>query len=255
MTKAVNRDVWARPYVLSALAETLGRDPYASEVYALQANTRLESNYGRGWKSPPHAPDMVDSMNMGAVQCTAHWPQYGTKPKSGPMPNLSAHPVPSAVPGCCALAVDSTPSEDRKTRLWYTGPYRCYADPAEAFAHVARILLRMKVIGDGSVAVTQRTLYAVAERMFDRRYYEGIPGTRAEKIADRTLGLRNNSAGIARALGELPGLGDVPTTDRVMVAPSRGPALPGPLPVIETTPDNIAAIAADLARRSLRNND
>jgi hypothetical protein len=40
-----------------------------------------------------------------------------------------------------------------------------------------------------------------------------------------------------------------------MQVPLRGPALPGPLPVIETTPENIAALAADLARKSLRDSD
>ena len=246
---AKSRDVWARPYVLRALRVVLGRDPYAAEVYALQANTRLESGYGRGWRSPPHAPDMVGSLNMGAVQCVTHWKQFGTKPKAGPMPNLQNHPTPSAVPGCCALAVDSTPSPDRKTQLWYTGPYRCYADPAEAFEHVARILLRQRVIGDGSASVTHRTFHAVAERMFDAGYYQGIPGTREEKIADRALGLSRNSNGIAKALNESPGLGDRPVPERVIYA---GPALPGPAPVIENTPENVAALAADLARKARR---
>jgi hypothetical protein len=244
--------VWARPYVLRALAGVLGRDPYAAEVYALQGVTRLESYYGAGWRSPPHAPDMVASLNMGAVQCTKHWAQFGTKPAAGPMPNLQHHVVPSAVPGCCALAVDSRPAPDGKTRLWYVGPYRCYADPTEAFAHVARILLRMNVIGSASASVTSRTFRSVSTRMFEARYYEGPPGSREEKIAYHETALSRNCAAISKALAEQPGLGQSPVPERVIQAPPTGPALPGPLPVIEADDDNIAAIAADLARRVIR---
>jgi hypothetical protein len=61
--------------------------------------------------------------------------------------------------------------------------------------------------------------------------------------------LSRNSNGIAKALNESPGLGDRPVPERVIYA---GPALPGPAPVIENTPENVAALAADLARKARR---
>jgi hypothetical protein len=66
-----NRDAWARIILERAFAAEFGRHATLSEMQALQAIGRQESNYGKAWeKSGAHNPDgkAVGSNNWGGVQ-------------------------------------------------------------------------------------------------------------------------------------------------------------------------------------------
>ncbi len=141
------------------------------------------------------------------------------------MPNLQDHPTPSAVEGCCALCVDSTPTE--KGRSWYIGPYLTSDDPVEGFATIARTLLRMEVIGDNGVARSCRTYESVSRRMRERNYYEGQTTDKNEAILAHCGALMRHGKAIASILGRSEGLGVVlPTPYDVEIAippPWKGP--------------------------------
>jgi hypothetical protein len=206
------REQWAREIVVSALAAELGRDPYAAEVYAVQAVSRLETGYGLQWKGAG-----IGSNNWGAITAGAKWT------------------------GDTFEHRDSYPNSQGEN-VWYVTKFRKYAAHEDGARDVVRFLLRMGVIGSDGTATKLRTFDAVSRQLYVRGYYKGFGATDEERIAHHRTAVANGCAVIARALGESPGLGDRPMPERVIVAPSRGPELPGPPPVIDSDRTLKAAI-------------
>ncbi len=199
----------ARAIILRAWPTVItDRAPTLAEVYAVQAVSLGESSYGGGWAGHGHAPDAVTSHNWGAIQCRTHWSKYRVDvsqfprdPKTG-RPDLSSHPVPSAEPGHCFLAVDSSPTKEGQK--WYAGTYRWYATDDEGAADVIRLLERMNVL---KTARESRHVWSVSARMYDAGYYQGFSTDRTTAINQHAKGMAQRVDTIAKALGEQPGLG------------------------------------------------
>ncbi len=199
-------ELWAQWCACMALQDLLGRLPMAAEAYALQSVCRIETLYGLGWKSPPHARDMVGSNNMGANQCREHWKQYSHVYGPGKMPDLSNIQTPSARPGCCALVVDSSPSAQGPS--WYSGPYKINPDPIAAFKAVANIMIKMGAI---EIARITCAVEPVSRALYRGGYYQGRHHNDPEaNIQDHAAALGAAVRAIALALVESPGLGGDP---------------------------------------------
>lgn len=199
----------------------LGRDPYRSECAAVHAVSDLETNCGAGWKGPG-----VGSNNWGAVQATKAWRAAGGKV----FEYRDTHPNPDG------------------TSTSYAVGFRVYDSPLDGCRDVVQILIRMGVLGDAGVAHTERTIGAVSRRMYQKGYYEGFGKTPEDRIANHARTLGNVAARAARELGEPPGLVSAPPLPADIVI-HLGPELPGPAPVIELTPEQLAALAADALRK------
>jgi hypothetical protein len=187
---------------------------------------------------------MVGSNNVGSVQCVVHSKQF-FKRYGSQRPDLSKHPVPSAVAGCCALAVDSSPVNGGNS--FYVTTYKTYADPQEGLQHVSRLLLKMGVIGSDGTAVRARTFDSVSRQMYLRHYYEGTAATPEQRIAEHAEAVARNARDIAKALGEPIGLGSVPVPERVFDV-SLLPELPGSPPEISDEETMQALINAVMYR-------
>ena len=255
-TATAELDRWARECVIWAYFAEYDRVPRASEAGIVQAVGRHETFYGQGWKSPPHAPDMVGSNNLGSVQCKEHWPKFGKVVGVGARPDLTKFPTPTAVPGHCALVVDSNPVKvnGKDVQSWYYGPYRVYPDPIEGFRHLVRVLGAMQVIGgDSCVAVRTPMIEACARRMYERKYYRSTKTDPSEAVAEYTTGLTKAVVRFSASLSEVPPVIGLPGTpapaERLLELPYRL-ELPGPPPEISFE-ETLEARINDVMRVSL----
>lgn len=170
------------------------RPPTEAEIFACVGVAALETWFGQGWKSPPHAPDMKDSKNHGAIQCVTHkklFKRYGV----GRMPSLKDMGLPSAVEGCCAMCVDSSPTPQGPS--WYTAPYKYYSTHEDAAAGVIALLERMGVL---DIARKERTVWAVSQLMYQKRYYQGFSTVPQEAIEAHAKSLGLHCSKLALAL-------------------------------------------------------
>jgi hypothetical protein len=192
-------DEWARPIVLRALVEELGRDPYAAEVYAVSCVARLETVYGSAWKGAG-----VGSNNWGAYQAGKQWT------------------------GQRFSYTDTHPNADG-TNAPYRVDFRKYATALDGCRDLVRLLMRMGCIGSDGAATRDRTFMSVSRQLYARGYYEGFGRTPEERVANHCKAVTAAARTIAKALNEPIGLGDVPVPERVLRC---APELPGPPPVI-----------------------
>jgi hypothetical protein len=179
-----------------ALPIALGREVEPSEIWAVLAVARVESGYGSGWTSPPHAPDMVGSRNWGAIQCVEHGALFrllGTTDYERAKEAMREYSVPSAVAGHCAMTLDWLPGKG-----WFAHPYRCYASHDEACGALGKQL-------DGSGVLDavreQPDTWTLAAAMFDAHYYTGKSGKRDVEVPIRARQLADAVRGIAERLG------------------------------------------------------
>lgn len=159
----------ARPIVVTALAEELGREPTLAEVYVVQAVSRHEGGYGSGWKSPPHGPEAPGSHNWGAIQAQgvpAIW--HDVPEKAGPRVDaLRARAAPpSREPARWFWGLDYA-----QPRGWFWGAYRVYPSPVAGARDVAALLRRRGVL---EPAVLSGGWASVAGAMYRAGYYGGM---------------------------------------------------------------------------------
>lgn len=227
-----------------ALPAALGRAITPAELWAVLAVARLETGFGGGWTSPPHAADMITSHNWGAIQCVEHSNRTryleitdpGSDGRAAAVAAVGELGIPSAVAGHCAIALDYSPR-----RGWYLHPYRTYPSDDEGAAALARLL-----DSKGVLEVARRTpdTYSIALAMYRAGYYQGTTTDENRAIEAYARGLAEAVRGIEEKTGLASSLR--PTTTA-----AEGGGAPGAAPFLAAGDRRSlrARLAAELKRR------
>jgi len=170
--EGTSREHWARNVIIGA-AESLGLHLNVAQAQAIQAVSRGESAYGRGWKTA----EGQNSNNWGAVQAG--------KPPCNPASSFEY--------------TDSFPNKDG-TSTKYQACFKKYATPEEGAAHVVRLLMISRPTTRD--AALSGSLHGVSKTMYDTGYYQGFGATPEKRIANHVSALQKNLDAITKALGE-----------------------------------------------------
>lgn len=210
----------ARTTLLAAWRAVLGTDPTPAELQTALAIARHETGWGT------YKP-FQSSHNWGAVQCCR--------------PDASGQCPPGSF-----LAKDSSPS-DAGGSVPYAICFKSYPDDEAGARHFLEILAVKRptvrrTLGTGSAL-------AVAEAMYDSKYFEGFGKTREARIEGYAKGIERNARAVASALGE-PLV--VTAAPRGGVPPSAGPS-PATLAVVGAA-FALGLVVLSTARPRLPNN-
>lgn len=229
-----------------AVPAALGRAITPAELWTVLAVARLESGFGGGWTSPPHAADMVTSHNWGAIQCVEHAGRTryleitdpGATGRAAAVAAVGELGIPSAVAGHCAIALDYSPR-----RGWYLHPYRTYPSDDEGAAALARLL-----DSKGILEVARRTpdTYSIALAMYRVGYYQGTTTDESRAIEAYARGLADAVRGVEEKTG-------LASSIRPTTTPAEGGGAPGAAPFLAAGDRRSlrARLAAELARRGI----
>ncbi len=172
------------------------REPSDNEALMLHAVAIIETNVGRGWKSP----EGKASHNLGAIQ-------YKTPKQLG----LSGPPYPALSPdGQGFLYQDTRPNADGTSTPYYVY-FRRYPTLADGAAALARVVYEVNGRASALAAAKRGDAYGFSAAMRATGYYEGFGKTQADRIANHHKAMVRALRGICGALGKpMPGEAEVP---------------------------------------------